>query len=38
MPGMVALVAVKEDQRVFKGDVLASIEEMKMESLVVAER
>lgn len=38
MPGTVARVAVKEGQRVLKGDVLASIEAMKMESLVLAER
>ena len=38
MPGMVARVAVKEGQRVVKGDVLASVEAMKMESLVCAER
>ena len=37
MPGTVARVAVKEGQRVLKGDVLASIEAMKMESLVLAE-
>ena len=37
MPGTVARVAVKEGQRVLKGDVLASIEAMKMESLVCAE-
>jgi pyruvate carboxylase len=38
MPGTVARVAVKQGQRVLKGDVLASIEAMKMESLVLAER
>ena len=38
MPGTVSRVAVKEGQRVCKGDVLASIEAMKMESLVCAER
>ena len=38
MPGTVARVEVKEGQRVLKGDVLASIEAMKMESLVCAER
>ena len=38
MPGTVARVAVKAGQRVVKGEVLASIEAMKMESLVCAER
>lgn len=38
MPGSVSRVAVKEGQKVEKGDVLLSIEAMKMESLVVAER
>jgi pyruvate carboxylase len=38
MPGAVARVAVREGQRVSKGDVLATIEAMKMESLVCAER
>ena len=38
MPGSVVLIAVQEGQRVAKGDVLASIEAMKMESLVCAER
>lgn len=38
MPGAVARIAVKVGQRVIKGDVLASIEAMKMESLVTAER
>lgn len=37
MPGTVARVAVRTGQRVAKGDVLASIEAMKMESLVCAE-
>ena len=37
MPGTVARVAVREGQRVARGDVLASIEAMKMESLVCAE-
>jgi len=38
MPGTVTRVAVKAGQRVGKGDVLLSIEAMKMESLVCAER
>ncbi len=38
MPGTVARIAVKPGQQVLKGDVLASIEAMKMESLVCAER
>lgn len=38
MPGTVARIAVKEGQKVAKGDVLASIEAMKMESLITAER
>lgn len=38
MPGTVTRLAVKEGQRVLKGDVLASVEAMKMESLVCAER
>ncbi len=38
MPGSVGRIAVKEGQKVAKGDVLLSIEAMKMESLVVAER
>lgn len=38
MPGTVSRVAVKPGQRVSKGDVLLSIEAMKMESLVCAER
>lgn len=37
MPGSVARVAVKVGQKVVKGDVLASIEAMKMESLITAE-
>ena len=37
MPGTVSRIAVKEGQRVLKGEVLASIEAMKMESLVCAE-
>ena len=37
MPGAVARVAVREGQRVSRGDVLATIEAMKMESLVCAE-
>lgn len=38
MPGTVARIAVKEGQKVSKGDVLLTIEAMKMESLVCAER
>ena len=38
MPGSVSRVAVIAGQRVSKGDVLMSIEAMKMESLVCAER
>ena len=38
MPGQVARVTVKVGQRVLKGDVLASVEAMKMESLICAER
>lgn len=37
MPGAVARIAVNTGQKVVKGDVLASIEAMKMESLIVAE-
>ncbi|WP_137919292.1 pyruvate carboxylase [Hydrogenophaga sp. 2FB] len=37
MPGSVARIAVRLGQRVAKGDVLATIEAMKMESLVCAE-
>ncbi len=38
MPGTVSRIAVTVGQRVNKGDVLLSIEAMKMESLVCAER
>jgi pyruvate carboxylase len=38
MPGMVATVAVTAGQRVAKGDPLVSIEAMKMETMVRAER
>ncbi|PUE22961.1 pyruvate carboxylase [Limnohabitans sp. MMS-10A-160] len=38
MPGSVARIAVKEGQKIAKGDVLASIEAMKMESLITSER
>ncbi len=38
MPGMVASVAVTEGQRVSAGDVLLSIEAMKMETAIHAER
>lgn len=38
MPGTVTRVAVQVGQRVSKGDVLLSIEAMKMESLVCSER
>lgn len=38
MPGMVATVAVKVGQKVAKGAVLASLEAMKMETMIRAER
>lgn len=38
MPGSIIRLAVKPGQRVSKGDVLVTIEAMKMESLVCAER
>lgn len=38
MPGTVSRIAVKAGQRVSKGEVLLSIEAMKMESLVCADR
>ncbi|NIM28589.1 MAG: biotin/lipoyl-binding protein, partial [Pseudomonas stutzeri] len=38
MPGMVSTVAVREGQPVRSGDVLLTIEAMKMETSIVAER
>jgi pyruvate carboxylase len=38
MPGAVATVAVKVGQKVSKGNPLVSIEAMKMETAIVAER
>ena len=38
MPGMVVTVAVKAGQQVAKGDPLLSIEAMKMETMLRAER
>jgi pyruvate carboxylase len=38
MPGCIARLAIKAGQRVAKGEVLATIEAMKMESMVCAER
>jgi pyruvate carboxylase len=38
MPGSVALIAVKTGQTVKKGSPLLSIEAMKMESMITAER
>ena len=38
MPGMVVMVAVKAGQKVEKGDPLVSIEAMKMETMIRAER
>jgi len=38
MPGMVVTVAVKTGQKVLKGDPLVSIEAMKMETMIRAER
>lgn len=38
MPGVVSLIAVREGDRVSSGDVLISIEAMKMESLIYAPR
>jgi pyruvate carboxylase len=38
MPGMVAKVVVKPGQLVKKGDALVSIEAMKMETMIRAER
>jgi pyruvate carboxylase len=38
MPGMVVTLAVKPTQRVRKGDPLVSIEAMKMETIIRAER
>jgi pyruvate carboxylase len=38
MPGVIARLAVKVGQRVSKGATLASVEAMKMESLICAER
>ena len=38
MPGMVVTVAVKVGQKVMKGDPLLSIEAMKMETMLTAER
>ena len=38
MPGMVVTVAVKSGQKVAKGDPLLSIEAMKMETMLTAER
>ena len=38
MPGMVVTVAVKSGQKVLKGDALVSLEAMKMETMIRAER
>jgi pyruvate carboxylase len=38
MPGMVVLVAVKVGQAVKKGEPLLSMEAMKMETMLLAER
>ena len=38
MPGMVVTVAVKAGQKVAKGDPLVSLEAMKMETMIRAER
>ena len=38
MPGAVTVVAVKEGQSIKKGDVLLTIEAMKMETALNAER
>ena len=38
MPGLVVSVAVKEGDEVERGDVLLSIEAMKMETSVLAEK
>ena len=38
MPGMVATVAVKAGQKVTKGSPLLSVEAMKMETAITAER
>ena len=38
MPGSVVMVAVKPEQRVAKGDPLISLEAMKMEAMICAER
>jgi pyruvate carboxylase len=38
MPGMVVTIAVKAGQKVKKGDPLLSIEAMKMETMLTAER
>jgi pyruvate carboxylase len=38
MPGMIVTVAVKPGQSVSKGDALISIEAMKMETMIRAER
>ncbi|MCI4665580.1 MAG: pyruvate carboxylase [Neomegalonema sp.] len=38
MPGLIATVAVKEGQKVEKGDLLLTIEAMKMETAIHAER
>ncbi len=38
MPGMVVTVAVKAGQKVAKGDPLLSLEAMKMETTIHAER
>jgi propionyl-CoA carboxylase alpha chain len=38
MPGMVMSIAVEEGQEVFEGQPLATIEAMKMENILRAER
>ncbi len=38
MPGIIVTVAIKPDQKVLKGDPLVSIEAMKMETMLRAER
>ena len=38
MPGMVVSIAVEEGQEVYEGQALATIEAMKMENILRAER